>query len=162
MIATISNTCLRRHHSQSNMGNQPSNLESILVKVQILYDLNGNSQGLSITVDTAFRKDLTLQGCTNFNHQYHPAPCLILQNQYPRPRRLQSHDLFFILVQISRPYMCEPRLIHILRRFNIWIWRGRLELPRTDDPWVRLMQAKGCNRARSASQIGRASCRERV
>ena len=35
---------------------------------------------LSLTVDTAFRKDLTLQGCTNVCHAYRPAHYLIISS----------------------------------------------------------------------------------
>ena len=47
----------------------------------------------------------------------------------------------------------DDMLFRMWRR--TWVWQGRLGLPHTDDPWVRLMQGKGCNRARSAILPGR-------
>ena len=74
------------------MGKQPSNLESILVKVQILYDLIVNSQvvdnrghGFSKRFNPAgvyyFTKLYTLKKAYNFTHQYRPAPCLIMPDR---------------------------------------------------------------------------------
>ena len=76
--------CPRRHHSQSTSRNQPSNRESILVKVTFSMILSSIPKS-SITVNMNFRKDHTHAGVYYFNHQYCLAPCLAIS---PLPGRM--------------------------------------------------------------------------
>ena len=66
----------RRHHSRTTSRSQPSNRGSILVKVQVILWSQLLLPSLSITVDTAFWKDYTLQGCTKLASAP-PGPLLV-------------------------------------------------------------------------------------
>ena len=81
---TIFNTCPRRHHSQSTSGSQPSNRESIIVKVHF----SMISTAIPKFVHNrghGFSKRLNPAGVYCFYHRYRPAPCLAIS---PLPRRL--------------------------------------------------------------------------
>ena len=81
---TIFNTYLRRHHPQSTSRNQPSNRESILVKVHF----SMISTAIPKFVHNrghGFSKRLNPAGVYCFYHRYRPAPRVYIS---PRPGRL--------------------------------------------------------------------------